>query len=164
MADQEKRKIDVTKVDLDKEKDKITDSPGNISFPHNIGSAVIRPEDRGKIKGRAMAAMKEQTETQMKQIYRQIKLLAEEANEIKQRVEISERIYLSHMNFEPIINHVYHLYEKNDGSDLLSMIGPDEWGYSMPYKQHLATVRLLSDHTWEVISPSGRFSGKKDNE
>lgn len=147
---EKRKKIDIDKLDLEKEKEKTTENPGLIAFPHNIGSAVIKPEDRGKIKGRAVAAMHQQTDRQMKQIYEQVQTLINQANEIKQRVEVSERIYRAQMNFEPIISHTYYLYEKKDGSDVLSMISPDEWGRSFPYNVFIAKVTLLADHTWEV--------------
>lgn len=152
MARREKDKVDISKIDLEKERMKITEIPGLLSFPHNVGGQLVKPEDKGKIKGRAIAAMREQTEQQMAQIYKQIKALAEQASEIRKRVEISERIYLCQMNFEPIIGHIYYLYEKNEAeSDVLSMISPEEWGSRFPFKKYLATVKLLSDHTWEVI-------------
>ena len=143
-------KIDVDKIDLEKEREKISETPGLIAFPHTVGGAVIRPEDAGKIKGRSLAAMREQTGRQMKQLYKQAQLLAEQAKEIQKRAEISERIYTSQMNFEPLIGHTYYLYERKDGSDLLSMVAPDEWGKSQPFSRFMAKVKLLSDHTWEV--------------
>lgn len=145
------RKVDIDKIDLEKEKEKVTDMPGLIAFPHTVGGAVIRPEDTGKIKGRALSAMREQTSRQMNQLYRQAQLLADQAREIQKRAEISERIYTSHISFDPLIGHTYYLYERKDGTDLLSMVGPDEWGRSQPFKKFLATVKLLSDHTWEVF-------------
>jgi hypothetical protein len=54
------------------------------------------------------------------------------------------------MGFEPIINQTYYLYEKEDGTDLLSLVSPEEWGRSMKYSKYLAKVLLLADHTWEV--------------
>ncbi|WP_017729888.1 DUF2452 domain-containing protein [Nafulsella turpanensis] len=143
-------KIDVDRIDLEKEREKVSDMPGLIAFPHTVGGAVIRPEDTGKIKGRSLAAMREQTSRQMKQLYKQAQLLAEQAQEIQKRAEVSERIYTSHMNFEPLIGHTYYLYERKDGTDLLSMVAPDEWGRSQPFSRFLARVKLLSDHTWEV--------------
>ena len=77
------------------DKDKITDIPGTIRFPHNIGSAVVKPEDKGKIKGRAMMAMRDQTQREMSQLYEQMQTLVRQAEEIKKRVEVSEKIYLS---------------------------------------------------------------------
>ena len=151
------RKIDVDKIDLEKEREKITDTPGIIAFPHTVGGAVIRPEDTGKLKGRALSAMREQTSRQMNQLYRQAQLLAEQAREIQKRAEISERIYTSQMSFEPLIGHSYYLYEREDGTDLLSMIGPDEWGRSQPFRKFLAKVTLLSDHTWDVSEQNEDF-------
>lgn len=144
-------KIDLEHIDLDELKEKSAENPGTISFPHSVGGAVVKPEDKGKIKGRAMSAMKEQTERQLMQLYEQMQTLAKQAKEIKQRVKVSERIYLAQMNFEPIIGQTYYLYNKEDDFDLLSMISPEEWGKKMPFKSFLAAVQLLSDHTWEVI-------------
>lgn len=143
-------KIDVDKIDLEKEREKISETPGLIAFPHTVGGAVIRPEDTGKLKGRALSAMREQTGRQMSQLYKQAQLLADQAREIQKRAEVSERIYTSQMSFEPLIGHTYYLYERKDGIDLLSMVSPDEWGKSQPFKKFLAKVKLLSDHTWEV--------------
>lgn len=152
----EKRdRIDIEKIDLEKEKEKTTENPGIIEFPHTVGSALVRPEDKGKIKGRAVAAMRQQTDTQMKQIYEQVQVLVRQAHEVKNRVEVSERIYTAQMNFEPIIAHSYYLYEKEDDTDVLSMIPPDEWGRRFPFRSFVAKVTLLSDHTWDVEEAKG---------
>ena len=144
-------KIDLDRIDLEKMSEMVTDNPGLISFPHTVGGAMIKPEDKGKIKGRAVAAMHEQTEMQVKQLYDQMRLLAEQAKAIQKRVEVSERIYQAKMSFEPLISKTYHLYEREDGTDLLSLIGPKEWGRSKPFKHFIASVKLLADHTWEVL-------------
>lgn len=126
------------------------DNPGLIEFPHTVGGALIKPEDEGKIKSRALSAMKQQTDRQLNQLYEQVQVMVNQANEIKQRAEVSERIYMADMSFEPIIAHTYYLYERSNGKDTLSMIGPDEWGNSMPFKRYVARVTLLSDHTWDI--------------
>lgn len=125
-------------------------NPGLLEYAHTAGSAVIRPEDMGKTKGKAQMAMRQQTQDQLHKIYRQIELLGQQAREINNRIDISERIYDAQMSFEPVINHTYFLYEKKDGSDVLSMVGPSEWGRVFPYNQFLARVFLLADHTWKV--------------
>lgn len=137
--------------EISRDLENISENTGLISFPHHLGSAVVKPEDKGKIKGRAIAAMKEQTERQMAQLYNQMKVLSEQANHIKERVRISEKIYLAQINFEPVIGHTYYLYLKKDHEYMLSMIGPEEWGYELPFTSYQATVRLLADHTWEVV-------------
>ena len=98
------------------DKDKITDNPHNLPYAHNVGSAIIFPDDKDRIKSNAMAAMVEQTNMQMKQIYDQMELLVNQANDLKKRVEISEEIYTAEMGFKPLTGHTYHLYEKEDRS------------------------------------------------
>jgi hypothetical protein len=133
------------------DKDKITQNPHSLEYGHHAGSAVIKPEDTGKIKGRALSAMEFQTDMQLGQIYEQMQLLAEQAKKLQDRKAISEKIYLAEMRFEPLINHIYHLYQKDDSSYLLSLIGPNQWGRSSKTFEFIATVRLLADHTWDVI-------------
>lgn len=131
--------------------DKVSENPHNLPYAHHVGSAVIKPEDEGKLKTRALSAMEEQTGMQMKQIYEQIELLAKQAEAIKQRREISEMVYAAKMSFEPLINHIYHLYQDKKQEHLLSMVAPHEWGRKNPYT-FVATLKLLADHTWEVIN------------
>jgi hypothetical protein len=131
--------------------DKITEHPNTLEYPHHAGSALVKPEDKGKIKGRALAAMEHQTDMQLDQIYEQMQLLAAQAKKLNLRKDVSELIYQAEMRFEPLINHIYHLYRKEDGNYLLSLIAPDQWGRSKRSFEFLATVRLLADHTWDVL-------------
>lgn len=145
------KKIDVEKLDLERMKEKITETPGILPYAHHSGSARIKPEDKGKISGRAVAAMHSQTDMQMAQIYDQMRLLADQAKKIQSRIEVSERIYQASIAFEPLINHRYFLYQKADGSDFMSMIGPEEWGRKKNRAAFVAEIKLLADHTWEIL-------------
>jgi hypothetical protein len=122
-----------------------------LAYGVNRGSAVIRPEDEGKMKGLAVRAMEEQTRRELDMLEEQAKVLLAQANAIKRRKEISERIYTATMRFEPLIGRVYHLYIK-EGSDILSLIAPHEWGRSKGYDEYVCKLRLLHDHTWEILS------------
>lgn len=133
------------------DKDKITETPNTLEYGHNVGSAVVKPEDQGKMKGRAVSAMEHQTDMQLDQIYQQMQLLADQAKKLNDRKLISTFIYQAEMRFEPLINHVYHLYQKEEGGFLLSLIAPDQWGRSKRSFEFIATVRLLADHTWEIL-------------
>jgi hypothetical protein len=130
--------------------DKVAENPGLLPYAHTAGGAVIKPDDMGKVKGRSMLAMRQQTDRQMNQLYEQMEVLARQAKLLADRKEISERIYDAAMGFEPIISETYYLYEKEDGSDLMSLVAPEEWGRSFKYSRYLAKVKLLADHTWEV--------------
>ena len=131
--------------------EKVAANPGLLPYAHTAGSAVIKPEDMGKTKGRSVTAMRQQTDRQMNQLYEQMEILAKQAKLLAERKEISERIYDAAMGFEPIISETYYLYEKEDGTDLLSLVAPHEWGRSFKYSRFLAKVTLLADHTWDVV-------------
>jgi hypothetical protein len=146
MAEEKKKKKSNNPID----EDNITDIPHLLPYAHTVGGVQIKPIDKGRVKGRAVEAMYDQTEMQLDQIRQQIELLARQAKNIHDRVNISEDIYLAEMNFEPLIGFTYHLYEKKDGKKVLSMVGPDEWGPNPPYT-FIATVKMLSDHTWDVL-------------
>ncbi|WP_425391239.1 DUF2452 domain-containing protein [Ekhidna sp.] len=151
-----KKKVDIAQIDLEKDRDKITDIPGLIEYAHHAGSAIIKPEDKGRIKGNAVAAMHDQTDRQFRQLYEQMQTLIKQAQYLQDRVKVSERIYQASVPFQPVVGKIYYLYLKKDGSDLLSMVSPDEWGHSFPYESFEAEVRLLSDHTWEVVKTNNQ--------
>lgn len=145
------KKVNIDQIDLEEMKEKVSETPNTLPYAHHSGSAIVKPEDKGKITGRAVAAMHSQTDMQMAQIYEQMQLLAEQAKQIQSRVQVSERIYQASISFEPLINHLYFLYQKDDGSDFLSMIAPEEWGRKKNFAAFVAKVRLLADHTWEIL-------------
>ena len=134
------------------DKDKVAENPGLLAYPHTIGSIVIKPEDGGKLKTRALSAMHEQTNKQLQQIQKQAELLAAQAQELRKRVEVSEKIYQAELSFEPFVGNIYFLYKIRESFKLL-LIGPNEWGRSKrSYMEYISTVKLLSDHTWEIVN------------
>ena len=133
------------------DKDKITENPHNLPYAHTLGSPVIKPVDEGKVKGKAMAAMYEQTQNQMDQLREQMQLIADQAQKLHDRVKISEKIYEAKMGFDPLVGHIYFLYVRKNDDYLLSMVSPEEWGKSLPFKGFEGRVKLLADHTWELL-------------
>jgi len=134
--------------------DKVTETPGLIPYPHHIGSPAFAPTEKGVIKSRSMKAMEEQSNIQLKQIQEQISLLAKQAENLKNRVEVSKAVYASDMNFEPVVGEEYYLYARKQEDFVMSMIAPEEWGKKPPFKHFVAAVVLLADRTWEVTRDS----------
>jgi len=95
------------------DKDKVAKSPDLLDYSHHVRSIIVRPEDVGKLKSRALSAMIEQTNRQLMQIQKQIELLAQQAFEIKKRVEVSEKIYTASISFEHFFSKKLSQYLKN---------------------------------------------------
>lgn len=127
---------------------------GNQAFapvPLHVGSAIIRPVDKGKLKSTALETVEKQANQQISMLRKQAELIMQQVKDIETRVRIAEEIYAADINFEPVIGNVYHLYEKNGGQRVLSLISPDDWGKKMPFEAFVASVKLLGDRTWEVL-------------
>ena len=122
-----------------------------LPYAASVSGALIRPTEEGVIKHKALTAMEEQTNMQLDQIRRQIELLALQAQEIQKRKELSLMIYNAKLSFKPNIGQIYFLYQKNDESYMLSLVSPKEWGGAGPFKQFVAKVQLLADHTWKEL-------------
>jgi hypothetical protein len=122
-----------------------------LPYSASVAGAVIKPTEEGVIKHKALTAMEEQTNMQLEQIRKQIELLAIQAHEIQKRKELSMLIYNARLSFKPNIGQLYYLYEKKDGSHILSLVSPKEWGGSGPFQRFIAAVQLLADHTWKEI-------------
>lgn len=122
-----------------------------LPYSASVSGAVIKANEEGIIKHKALTAMEEQTNMQLEQIRKQIELLALQAHEIQKRKELSMMIYGARLSFKPNIGQTYYLYEKNDGSSMLSLVSPKEWGPNGPFKKFIAAVQLLADHTWKEL-------------
>jgi hypothetical protein len=123
-----------------------------LPYSASVSGVVIKPTQEGVIRHKVLTAMEEQTNMQLDQIRKQVELLALQAQEIQSRKELSMIVYSAKLNFQPIIGNIYNLYENNDGTYMISMISPNEWGRSgKSYKAHIAKVQLLADHTWKEV-------------
>ncbi|NOT90413.1 MAG: DUF2452 domain-containing protein [Ferruginibacter sp.] len=122
-----------------------------LPYASSASGALVKPTEDGIIRHKALSAMEEQTNMQLDQIRRQIELLALQAQEIQMRKELSMIIYNAKLSFSPVVGSVYYLYQNNDDSHFLSMIGPDQWRKGDAYKNFIAQVKLLADHTWAEV-------------
>ena len=155
------KEINIDEIDLERMKDRTTDLPALLEYAHSIGGFSIVPTEQGVIKGQAMSAMKEQTEMQMNQIYDQMKLLASQAHKLKRRAELSFEIYDAAMGFKPVIGQIYYLYLKKN-KKILSIVSPEEWGKTLPFDDYLAKVKLLADHTWDILEDPHHSDEEED--
>ena len=143
--------------------DKVADNPGLLPYAHHVGSAIIAPIDRGRTRGLAMSAMYEQTETQLSQIRDQVELLIAQAQRVHDRIAVSESIYTAEAGFKPNVGQTCYLYERASGVRVLSLVSPDDWRREPPFA-YVATVKLLSDHTWDVLELRGEIAPEEEAE
>ena len=71
-----------------------------LPYSASVAGAVIKANEEGMIKHKALTAMEEQTNMQLQQIRKQIELLALQAQEIQKRKELSLMIYSAKLSFQ----------------------------------------------------------------
>lgn len=133
------------------DKDKVTENPHTLPYAHTVGGAVIKPVDKKGMVGSSLAAVEEQAEMQLNQVREQLETLLRRAKEIKDRVAFSQQVYEADINFVPVVGETYHMYEKNDGTYILSLVAPWEWK-KIPFKNFTGSVKLLADRTWYPVN------------
>ena len=101
------------------------------------------------VKQDSLTIMRHHANQQIKKLQVHAKLLVDQAQEIMDRVRLSEMILKAEYGFKPIHLKEYYLYEKGDKL-VLTLISPDEW--DSPYGECIATVRQLGDSTWEQVT------------
>ncbi|MFM7032864.1 MAG: DUF2452 domain-containing protein, partial [Bacteroidota bacterium] len=134
----------------------VAEDAGSLSWglseiPMHVGSPMIRPEDRGKIRAVALESAENQARQQMAMLRRQAEALMEEARRIEERLLLSVQIFQADVNFTPVVGQVYHLYQRANGTKFLSLIGPNQWGSRASSLEHLGTFKHLADSTWEPV-------------
>ena len=73
--------------------------------------------------------------------------LRDEYKKLIQEYNWTKLVYESKYLFQPIVGHIYHLYEDKDKALFLSLIAPNEW--DRPY---IGSFKLQTDGKWEKIS------------
>ena len=103
-------------------------------YPTTLGSQSFEPI---KVDKSSISNANDYFQSRLNELKDEYQKLVEEYNWTK-------LVYESSYNFQPIIGEIYHMYEKNDKTLWLSLIGPNEW--DQPY---IGSFKLLTDGKWE---------------
>ena len=106
------------------------------SYPTSVGAPGFEPI---KVDKSSSVSANHYFESRLNELKEEYKKLIQEYNWTK-------LVYEATYNFQPIVGHVYYLYEKKDKPLWLSVISPDEW--NQPY---VGSFKLQTDGKWEKI-------------
>ena len=86
-----------------------------------------------------------------------VAVLQKQAEDIRRRLEITDRVHAAEYQFQVVMGNCYWLvWHKRYEKTLLVMTGPDEWNTGTPEDyEYLTQVKYMGDHTWlEIDSES----------
>lgn len=82
-----------------------------------------------------------------------VEVLQKQANEIKERLEITDAVHSAEYQFQLSIGHCYWLvWNVRTQKTMLVHLGPTEWNTGKPDDyEYISQVKFMGDHTWIKI-------------
>lgn len=115
--------------------------PRELTYGSNLGAPAIKLDN---VAGWKLSNI-HNVNTEFQTRYNE---LMEQASKLQQEYEWNELIYSSvEYNFQPTIGQTYHLYRRDNGSMILSIIEPQSWSL-----EFIASFRLDSSNKWNKLS------------
>tara|TARA_Y100000361_G_C11011288_1_gene264493 strand:- start:66 stop:434 length:369 start_codon:yes stop_codon:yes gene_type:complete len=108
-------------------------------YGDHVGAPSIIPTDISAYKQKNILKTNHYFEAR----YNEIK---EEYKKLLEAYEWNKLVYNSKFRFEPVKGHTYHLYQKEDETLFLSLIGPDQWN-----QVYIGSFRMDSDDKWTKV-------------
>ena len=121
---------------MSKKPDNVSDNPGLLPYGTNVGAPAIKQEDVSLWKNEKVNKTNQYFHTRYEEIKEEYRKLIEE-------FEWNKLVYESNFKFTPIKGHVYHLYQKEQGSLFLSLIEPELWNQIF-----VGSFKLDSNDKW----------------
>lgn len=86
----------------------------------------------------------------LRQIAEQIKALQQQAGEVLHAAARDQQLHRAQCNFQRKPGNTYHLYQRTDGREYLSMLAPQEWGGEPPHR-FIGSFQLENDMSWTPL-------------
>jgi Protein of unknown function (DUF2452) len=88
-------------------------------------------------------------------IAEQIRALQEQARRLMIEAQQHAVLHRAQCSFQKRVGHVYHLYERPDGTSYFSMLGLADWRRGPPHA-FVGSYLLEADMSWTPVEPGGR--------
>ena len=109
------------------------------SYPTSVGSVNFEP----------LVVDKSSSATANHYFNSKLNELKEEYKKLVEEYNWTKLVYEAEYSFQPIVGHIYHLYEKKDKNLWLSLISPQEWGSVKQEKAYVASFKLDTIGKWQ---------------
>ena len=116
--------------------DRVAENKMTMPYGDSVSApAIVKPDVDGFISERGAQAVNA--------IHAKYEEIQDEFAKLVETSKDNELVYNASIGFVPIVGHVYHLYERDDGSCFLSLIEPHQWDMKC-----LGSFRLATDSLW----------------
>jgi len=143
-----------------KKPDLVTELPASTPYPTNVGAPkfevlpINELKDQNKMVAREHANQKlSELNEQWELVMKQADLIRRQADDVVDRVRITEWVLDCEFGFNPIVGKEYYLYTNSEKRRMfMTLLGPDMWSCGPPdHLEFVCAVRKLGDSTWERV-------------
>jgi len=151
-------------------------SNGVDSFDANIGNSLVQfinrnttpyPVEVGAPKFDLVPVTKQKdimvnvarmyAEQEYNRIMELVSVLQKQANSIKRRLELTDRVHQAHYQFQVYHGQIYWLcFDHRKNINRLVLSGPNDWCVGAPEEyEYICRMKWLGDHTWIEVDEFG---------
>ena len=143
-----------------KKPDLVTDLPASTPYPTNVGAPKFEAlpikelKDQNKMVAREHANQKlAELNEQWELVMKQADLIRKQADDVVDRVRITEWVLDSEFGFNPIVGKEYYLYTNSEKRCMfMTLLSPEMWSSGPPpHLEFVCAVKKLGDSTWERV-------------
>lgn len=119
-------------------------------YPTEIGGQKFDLVDIEGEKDSMLNVARLQAQQEYNRIMEVVSVLQKQANDILQRLQLTDMIHSAKYNFQPRPGQTYWLLRDTRKNETrLSMMGPDDWSVGVPdHYEYVCRVAMLGDSTW----------------
>lgn len=120
--------------------DNVADNPGLMSYGTNTSAPAITLPDITTHKG-------QETERARQKLKAKLEELQAEYEQLVSQAQDNELIYSADLRFIPMMNKHYYLWQREDGTCFVSLVGPHECNWT----GYVGTFRQQTSGLWERV-------------
>jgi hypothetical protein len=135
----------------------------NLPYPMELGSPAFFPVEIEKEKDIIHNAGKLHAKQEYDRIMEQVNVLKRQADELVNRMHVSELMHSCVYGIKVVHGKIYHVYRDDyKNHNTLSINSPGSWTAFPGHYTYIMSVRLMGDSTWEEVIYDGLHNNKKE--
>lgn len=136
--------MDLSKEDADKR--------SNLPYPMELGSPAFAPVDVYREKDIIHNAGKLHAQQEYDRIMEQVEVLKRQAENLANRMKVSDMMYNISITFKPVHGKIYYVYlDTIKNVHWVSMNHPNSWSAIGMHHKFIVAVQLMGDSNWKEV-------------
>jgi hypothetical protein len=124
-----------------------------VPYPLDRGAPKFHLIDIKSVKDQEYNLAVKQAQREFDKLKEMADVITQQANQIRDRMELTQQVYRAEYNFKPVAGNTYWLLRHSKKDILmLCLLGPEDWAQGPPEAyEYINQVRSLPNGLWEGV-------------